>query len=313
MSRYLLSVKSQMVLPPMFATYYDHLDREYNPTLAQSTLRLLHTFFNISRAPIDEKDFVTWMAKFIDQANCLESANITITDYMELHNTDQLPTPANLMALTHKQIKNHHDTRNTGSNIAAFAATSSYPMALSRSSKPTLALFVCPACKTSVHCIRNCPDKDVRKQYFEQRRGQQHLTMAPPVTPSEDTSVVSLHRSLPRHQQHLVQASLRALLEAFEQGGVSNFILLQAFEHFNLGRPLLPWRFSRLGHLFPPPVFVVQHNTSQPRWPTESSALCASQCDWPACYNSPARLPDRTVSLPCLLMPLFLFSTTSQY
>ncbi|SGY96221.1 BQ5605_C036g11551 [Microbotryum silenes-dioicae] len=28
-----------------------------------------------------------------------------------------------------------------------------------------------------------------------------------------------------------------------------NFILLQAFEHFNLGRPFLPRRFSRLGHL----------------------------------------------------------------
>ncbi|SGY78643.1 BQ5605_C008g04906 [Microbotryum silenes-dioicae] len=62
-----------------------------------------------------------------------------------------------------------------------------------------------------------------------------------------------------------------------------------------------------------PLVFVVQHDTSQPRWPTKSSALCASQCDWPACYNSPARLPDRTVSIPCLLMPFFLFSTASQY
>ncbi|SGY53747.1 BQ5605_C006g03797 [Microbotryum silenes-dioicae] len=112
-----------------------------------------------------------------------------------------------------------------------------------------------------------------------------------------------------------------------------NFILLQAFQHFNLGRPFSPRRFSRLGRLSqlppptswttgntehcpsmnPPPVFVVQHDTSQPRWPTKSSVLCASQCDWPACYNSPAHLPDRTVSIPCLLMPFFLFSTASQY
>ncbi|SGY38172.1 BQ5605_C003g01971 [Microbotryum silenes-dioicae] len=63
----------------------------------------------------------------------------------------------------------------------------------------------------------------------------------------------------------------------------------------------------------PPLVFIVQHDTSQPRWPTKSLALCALQCDWPACYNSPARLPDRTVSIPCSLMPFFLFSTASQY
>ncbi|SCZ91763.1 BZ3500_MvSof-1268-A1-R1_Chr5-1g07658 [Microbotryum saponariae] len=32
--------------------YYKHLDREYNPTSSQSTLRLLHSFFNIPRAPM---------------------------------------------------------------------------------------------------------------------------------------------------------------------------------------------------------------------------------------------------------------------
>ncbi|SGZ07996.1 BQ5605_C030g10760 [Microbotryum silenes-dioicae] len=102
--------------------------------------------------------------------------------------------------------------------------------------------------------------------------------------------------------------------------------LCTAFEHFNLGRPFLPRHFSRLGRLsqLPPPTSWTTGNTEhclsmkyvayhlkltitdchlqqyQTLWisPPLVLALCALQCDWPACYNSPARLPDRTVSIP---------------
>ncbi|SDA06256.1 BZ3501_MvSof-1269-A2-R1_Chr10-1g02368 [Microbotryum saponariae] len=187
--------------------YYKHLDREYNPTSSQSTLRLLHSFFNIPRAPIEEKGFVEWMAEFLNQSACLESAQIMIMDvimaraltlipdeldafrqYMELHNTDQLPTPANLMALAHKQVKNHHDTRNTGPNITAFAAASP---SSSRPSQQSTAKYPCPACNNGVHRVRHCPNDDTRKCYIKRRNGHQRQTTAPPIAPPEDAPVVA--------------------------------------------------------------------------------------------------------------------------
>ncbi|SCZ99819.1 BZ3500_MvSof-1268-A1-R1_C100g00549 [Microbotryum saponariae] len=189
--------------------YYEHLDREYNPTSSQSTLRLLHSFFNIPRAPIEEKGFVEWMTEFLDQSNCLESAQITITDvitaraltlipdeldafrqYMELHNTDQLPTPSNLMALAHKQVKNHHDTRNASSTLTAFAAT---PSPSSSSSKPKLppARYLCPACKTGLHRVRDCPDDEARQRYIDRRNQQQQQFATRNTDQPEDEPVVA--------------------------------------------------------------------------------------------------------------------------
>ncbi|SGZ31636.1 BQ5605_C045g12220 [Microbotryum silenes-dioicae] len=113
--------------------YYEHLNREYNPKSSQSTFQLLHSFFGIPRAPIEEKGFVEWMTEFLDQSNCLESAQITITDvitargrtllpdgldafrqHMELHNNNKLLTPANLMALAHQQVKPDEGARDEG-------------------------------------------------------------------------------------------------------------------------------------------------------------------------------------------------------
>ncbi|SGY51132.1 BQ5605_C001g00967 [Microbotryum silenes-dioicae] len=177
---------------------------------------MLHSFFNITRAPIKEKGFVKWMTDFLDHSNCLESANITITNiitaraltlipdeldafqqYMELHNDDQLPTPANLMALAHKQIKNHHNTRNAGSNITAFATTPSNPSSSnnptnsSQSSHLTPARYMCPACKTSVHRVRDCPDEEARQCYINCRSRHQQQPMTQNTDTPEDAPVVA--------------------------------------------------------------------------------------------------------------------------
>ncbi|SCZ95447.1 BZ3500_MvSof-1268-A1-R1_C100g00551 [Microbotryum saponariae] len=149
------------------------------------------------------------MTEFLDQSNCLESAQITITDvitaraltlipdeldafrqYMELHNTDQLPTPSNLMALAHKQVKNHHDTRNASSTLTAFAAT---PSPSSSSSKPKLppARYLCPACKTGLHRVRDCPDDEARQRYIDRRNQQQQQFATRNTDQPEDEPVVA--------------------------------------------------------------------------------------------------------------------------
>ncbi|SCZ87241.1 BZ3500_MvSof-1268-A1-R1_C151g00795 [Microbotryum saponariae] len=188
--------------------YYEHLDREYNPTSSQSTLRLLHSFFNIPRAPIEEKGFVEWMTEFLDQSNCLESAQITITDvitaraltlipdeldafrqYMELHNTDQLPTPSNLMALAHKQVKNHHDTRNASSTLTAFAAH--FTVIIFVQTETTTGSLPLSRLQDRLAPRPRLPDDEARQRYIDRRNQQQQQFATRNTDQPEDEPVVA--------------------------------------------------------------------------------------------------------------------------